>query len=55
MSNYKDPYFKLFGAIANAMDILSKAQIEAEELYLNSCEENEKKVVKFKVIENKDE
>ena len=55
MPDYKKPYLKLFGAISDAMDILNKAQIEAEELYLNSCEEDEKKVVKFKVIENKDE
>jgi len=35
MPDYKTMYFKLFSAVSDAIEILNKAQLEMEELYIN--------------------
>ena len=58
MVNYKKLYFRLFNAITDAIEILQKAQIDAEEAYIEDGEDenNSPKVAKFKVHStNKDE
>ena len=51
MVNYKKLYFRLFNAITDAIEILQKAQIDAEEAYIEDGEDesNSLKVTKFKV------
>ena len=51
MVNYKKLYFRLFNAITDAIEILQKAQIDAEEAYIDEGEDenNSPKVTKFKV------
>ncbi len=41
MPNYKKMYFKLFNDVTDAIELLKKAQIDAEEEYINSSEEEE--------------
>ena len=50
MPDYKTMYFKLFNAITDAVEILTKAQQETEEIYINSSEEENERVKKFRVI-----
>ncbi len=49
--NYKKPYFRLFNAITDAIEILQKAQIDAEDAYIedDGDEESLPNVTKFKV------
>ena len=54
MPNYKEMYRKLFIAVTQATEILKEAQIECEELYINSSEDDDDKVKEFKIIANKD-
>jgi hypothetical protein len=50
MVNYKKLYLRLFNAITDAIEILKKAQIEAEEAYMDADDEiDESKLKKFKV------
>ena len=53
MPDYKKMYTKLFNSVTDAIEILKQAQIETEEIYINSGEEEDKKVLKIKVL-NKD-
>ncbi len=52
MPNYKKMYFKLFNDVTDAIELLKKAQIDAEEEYINSSEE-EKNILKLKKNINK--
>ncbi len=54
MPNYKEMYRKLFTAVTQATQILQEAQLECEELYINSSEDDEDKVKEFKVFSSKD-
>ena len=36
MPDYKKMYHKLFNAMTDAIEIMKQAQIEAEEIYINS-------------------
>ena len=51
MPNYKELYFKLFAAVSDAMEILNKAQLEAEELYMSLAEENKQHVEELNVAD----
>ena len=51
MPDYKKMYFKLFNSVTDAIEILQKAQIETEEIYITSGEEEAEK--RRKVRENK--
>ena len=42
MRDYKEMYYKLFNSITDALEILKEAQIETEEMFINSDEEDEK-------------
>ena len=48
MPDYKALYFKLFAAMADANEILEKAMKEAEEMYINSCENATNKTTELK-------
>lgn len=52
MPNYKEMYRELFVAVTKANEILKEAQIKCEELYIDSSEEDENKVMEFKIIAN---
>ena len=39
MPNYEKLYHKLFNEITDAIERLQKAQLDAEEMYLDMCEE----------------
>ncbi len=54
MPNYKEMYRKLFIAVTQATEILKEAQLECEELYINSSEDEEDKVKEFKVLSSKE-
>ena len=54
MPDYKTMYFKLFNAVTDAVNILCKAQQDAEEIYTNSYEDEEDRVKKIKVIKTKE-
>ena len=41
MPDYKTMYFDLFNSVSDAIEILSEAQKRAEELYINSQENEE--------------
>ena len=41
-------YHKLFNAMTDAIEIMKQAQIEAEEIYINSSEQD---VVKLQAVE----
>ena len=41
MPDYKAMYFKLFNTYADIIEILQKAQLETEEIYMNSSEDEE--------------
>ncbi len=50
MVNHKKLYLHLFNAITDAIEILQKAQIDAEEAYMEADEEiDESKLKKLKV------
>ena len=53
MPDYKNMYRKLFNAVTEAIEILQKAQTDAEEMYINSTEIDETKFSKFKIIDGK--
>lgn len=55
MPDYKDLYYKLFNSVTDAIESLKQAQLEAEELYITSSEKDEHKVVKLKIVKNKEE
>lgn len=42
MSDYKSMYFKLFNKITDAVEILTQAQKEAEEMYISEGGDEEK-------------
>lgn len=52
--DYKSMYYKLFNSVTDAIEILKKAQLETEEIYIDSSEKDDHKVVEFKIVENKD-
>ena len=54
MPDYKTMYKELFKAVTEAIDILQKAQIECEEIYINSSENNDNKIMQLKVLNGKD-
>ncbi len=54
MPDYKTMYFKLFNAVTDAVQILCKAQQEAEEIYINSSENEEERIKKLKVIKTEE-
>ena len=53
MPNYKDMYYKMFNAMTDAIEILKKAQLEAEEEYINSSEREDKKILELKIHQKK--
>ena len=54
MPDYKTMYKELFKAVTEAIDILQKAQIECEEIYINSSENDDNKIMQLKVLNGKD-
>ena len=50
MPDYKNMYLKLFRAVSESIDILQKAQLETEEIYINSSENDENKIVPLKIL-----
>lgn len=54
MPDYKAMYYKIFNSVTDAIEILKKAQLETEEIYIDSSEKDDHKVVEFKIVENKD-
>ena len=48
MPDYKKMYHKLFNAMTDAIENMKQAQIEAEEIYINSSEQD---VVKLQAVE----
>lgn len=52
MPDYKTMYYKLFSAVTDAIEILTQAQLESENLYLDSCEKAKNKVIKLKILDN---
>ena len=53
MPDYKRMYKKLFNAVTEAIEILQEAQVDTEELYIESSEIDDTKLSKFKIIDNK--
>ena len=49
MPDYKTMYKKLFIAVTEAIDILQKAQQETEEIYIESSENDNNRIVEFKI------
>ena len=54
MPDYKTMYYKLFNSVTDAVEILKQAQLDVEEIYIDSSEKDEHKVVEFKIVEDKD-
>ena len=54
MPDYKKMYTDLFKSVTQAIEILKQAQIDAEETYINSSENDDKKITQFKVLQGKD-
>ena len=50
MPDYKEMYFKLFAAMADAHEILEKAMQEAEEMYIRDDKNN---IIDLKITEKK--
>lgn len=48
-------YHKMFNAFTDAIEILKKAQKEAEEEYINSSMADDKKVVEFTIVNKNNE
>ena len=46
-------YHKMFNAVTDAMGILKKAQLEVEEEYINSSEDDAKKLTMLKIANTK--
>ena len=42
MPDYKAMYFELFNSVTDAIEILMRAQNKTEEMYITSCEKEEK-------------
>ena len=53
MADYKEMYLKLSRAVTQATDILKEAQLECEEIYVNSSENDDNKIMQFKVLNGK--
>ena len=51
MPDYKGMYKELFGAVTEAIEILKKAQIKTEEMYILSSENDDNKVVELKIAD----
>lgn len=41
MTDYKSMYYKLFNAITDVVEILQQAQKEAEEIYINTSDDED--------------
>lgn len=41
MPDYKEMYHELFNAITNSVELLNKAQLATEEMYISSNQESE--------------
>ena len=41
MPDYKAMYYKLFNTYTDVIEMLQKAQLETEEIYMNSSEDEE--------------
>ena len=54
MPDYKTMYKKLFGAVTEAIDILQKAQQETEEIYIESGEKDDSKIVGLKLVDKEE-
>ena len=54
MVDYKEMYFNLAGAVANAIEILTDAQQKGEETYI-SAEDAPIKILNFKNEQDKEE
>ena len=54
MADYKEMYKKLFRAVTQATEILQKAQLECEEIYINSSENDDNKIMQLKVLNGKE-
>ena len=54
MPDYKKMYTDLLKSVTQAIEILKQAQIDAEETYINSSENDDKKIMQFKVLHGKD-
>lgn len=56
MPDYKTMYKQLFTAVTEAIEILKQAQIDTEEIFINTSESEENKLLQFKLItDEKDE
>ena len=54
MPDYKKMYTDLFKSVTQAIEILKQAQIDAEETYINSSENDDKKIMQFKILKEGD-
>ena len=54
MPDYKKMYTDLFKSVTQAIEILKQAQIDAEETYINSSENDDKKIMQFKILKEED-
>ena len=54
MPDYKKMYTDLFKSVTQAIEILKQAQIDAEETYINSSENDGKKIMQFKILKGED-
>ncbi len=55
MPDYKKLYHKLFNAMTDAITILQQAQLEVEEEYIETSENDNIKALRFKVVEKKED
>ena len=54
MPDYKKMYANLFNAVTDVIEILKQAQIETENIYIDSSEQEGKNILKLKMINTED-
>ncbi len=54
MPDYKKMYTTLFNSVTDAIEILQQAQNETEEIFVNSSEEEDNKIVRLKILNKED-
>jgi len=50
MPDYKTMYYKMFNAVTDSIEILKQAQLEAEEMYIESSEKDDSKITELKIV-----
>ena len=54
MTDYKTMYHKLFSTVTDVMEALNNAQLETEEIYVDSSGKDENKIVNLELISSKE-